>query len=472
VNGANPGRLADGRVRLRGGAADLWWIALVGGLGAAVLAWLLTLSVQAASGFVLIVIVVALHQYDRRYGIAAMCALWLVAPLLRRLFLLMTGTVASDPLSLAPFLATAAIAGLELAQRQVPSRIRRILLLAAAGFAIGLPLGLINGPGSALFACFAYLAGLSGAVLGANERLGDSTLRRVLLYGVPPIAAYAIAQRFLPLPSWDLAWLDSVDYVSIGRPGEDLRSFGSLNGPGALAPILALSLLCLLTVRHHTRWALASAVLLTVALSLTSVRSAWAALVVAGLAHVLASRGRSANLVLGAMAVIAATTLALAPVTSTAASVIDRFGSILNPGSDESATARQSTFTRLLPTASSAPVGHGLGSAGQATKLQGSSDLQAIDNGYLSILYQAGPIGFILVMAALAAIARAAWAGARARAPGQDLRLLLFAMLVFLLVQATSGDIFYGFTGVILWFVGGQALAYELRWRRAPIASA
>ena len=39
-------------------------------------------------------------------------------------------------------------------------------------------------------------------------------------------------------------------------------------------------------------------------------------------------------------------------------------------------------------------------------------------------------------------------------------------MLVFLLVQATSGDIFYGFTGVILWFIGGQVLAYQVRSRR------
>lgn len=475
MNGVAWPKPGPGRARLPGGAADLLWIGLVGGLAAVILASLLTFSVQAGCGFVLIVAVAALYQHDRAWGIAAMCVLWLVAPLLRRLFLLMTGPVASDPLSLTPFLATAAIAGLALVQYTLPAEIRRPLLLAAGGFVLGLPVGLAAGPGAALFACFAYLAGLSGLVLGAGEgtALDQSTLRRVLLIAVPPIAAYAVAQSFLPVPSWDREWIDTVDYISIGTPGEDLRVFGSLNGPGALAPILALGLLCLLTVRRHARLALASAVLLTVALSLTSVRSAWAALVVAALAHVIASRGRSAGLVLSSLAVVAATTLALAPVNSTAAAVVDRFVTIVNPGADESATARQATFVRLLPSALSAPLGHGLGTAGEATRLEGQSDLRAIDNGYLSILYQVGPIGFLLVMAALAAIARAAWQGARARAPGQELRLLLFTMLVFLLVQATSGDIFYGFTGVILWFIGGQVLAYQVRSRRGRlIASA
>jgi putative inorganic carbon (hco3(-)) transporter len=293
-------------------------------------------------------------------------------------------------------------------------------------------------------------------------------LRRVLLFLMPPIAAYAIAQRFLPLPIWDSAWLDSADFISIGTPGEDLRVYGSLNGPGALAPLLALALLCYLTIRRHHRLAIAGAVLLTVALSLTFVRSAWVALIAAGIAHVIASGGRSARLVFGAAAVVVAATLALAPVSSTADNVLARFNTIGNPGSDRSFSARSETFSEHLPPAVQAPVGHGLGTAGEATRLTGESDLRAVDNGYLSLMYQVGPIGFLLVLAALGLITVAAWRGAQDRAPGQELRLLLFAMLVYLLVQLTSGDIFYGAAGVILWFIGGQVLGYEFRRRRTP----
>ena len=60
-----------------------------------------------------------------------------------------------------------------------------------------------------------------------------------------------------------------------------------------------------------------------------------------------------------------------------------------------------------------------------------------------------------------------AWQGARARAPGQELRLLLFAMLVYLAVLLGFGDAFYASSGVILWFIGGQVLAFDYRRRAA-----
>ena len=118
----------------------------------------------------------------------------------------------------------------------------------------------------------AYLAALAAAVLGFNERgtsLSSSTLRRVLLLALPAIAIYAIAQRALPLPDWDQAWLDATDFNSIGASRDDeVRVFASLNSPGALAPLLALSLLCYLTVRpRHPALAVIGAALLCVALA-------------------------------------------------------------------------------------------------------------------------------------------------------------------------------------------------------------
>ena len=74
------------------------------------------------------------------------------------------------------------------------------------------------------------------------------------------------------------------------------------------------------------------------------------------------------------------------------------------------------------------------------------------------------------MLAAVAYIMRAAWNGARARAPGQELRLLLFAILVFTLVQMASGDQLYGSNAVIFWFAGGQMLAYEYFHQRSASA--
>jgi hypothetical protein len=84
------------------------------------------------------------------------------------------------------------------------------------------------------------------------------------------------------------------------------------------------------------------------------------------------------------------------------------------------------------------------------------------------LLYQVGPLGFLLVIAALAAITQAAWKVARARGPGQEICLLWFAMMVFIIALLPSGDAFYSLSGVILWFIGGQALAHEFRLRPTP----
>jgi hypothetical protein len=463
------------RLRLGGrpafmSGADLWWAVAVGGAGALVVGWALTVSIQAACAFVLVVTVVALYEHDRRLGVAAMFTLWLIAPFLRRLFGLMTGPVESDPLSLAPFVAVTAIAALEFTRVHIPGKVRTVLILAAAGFAMGLPIGFTIGPRSAVFAFGAYLAGICAAVLGFSEGplLKDSVLRRALLYGLPVVAAYAITQRYLPRTPWDQNWLATTDFNSIGGRGSDtLRVFGTVNSPGTLAAVLGLSLLCYLTVTRHRGWAIVGAGILVVALSLTSVRAAWYALIAAGLAHVIASRGQSARLIFGTGAVVVVAALALSPVNETARDTVNRFESIAHLSRDTSATERQTTFRNLFPKAVRAPLGHGLGSAGESTKLGGDTSLRAPDNGYLSLMYQVGPVGFTLVMIALGIILVAAWNGARERTAGQDLRLLLFAMLVYILVLMTSGDGFYSVVGAILWFIGGQILAHSWRSRFA-----
>lgn len=469
---ARSGGTGPRRGVLRG---DLGFILVAGGAAALLVAAALMVSVQVATAFTLVAIVIALHQYNRQWGLIAVFAFWFIAPGLRRVLGLMTGYLESDPLSLAPFLATSAVAGLELMRFHVPTVIRRVLLVAAGGFAFGLPVGLVSGPSSGMYAFVAYLAAVSAAVLGVGERTSarESTLRKVLLYGVPPVAAYAIYQDMFGLPSWDNSWLEATQFGSIGiSEGEPVRVFSTLNSPGTLAGLLGLSLLMFLTV-HRLRWPGAIAlVVVCLAISYTFVRSAWLALIVAGVAHVIASRGASARVVFGTAAVIMLTAIALSPISPTAHQVVERFKTVKNLGQDTSATERQATFSDTLPIAARAPIGHGLGSAGEATKLKGESLLRAPDNGYLALMYQVGPVGFLLVVAALGYVFVAAWNGARARAPGQDLRLVLFAMFTYLMVTLAAGDEFYGSHGVILWFIAGQVLAYDFRRRSQEAAEA
>ena len=450
---------------------DLLWVLLVGGAAALILGYSMTVSLQAACALALVVLVVALYQQDDQWGLLALLLFWLFAPFIRRLLGLMTGPVGSDPLSLAPFMATAAIAALALVQTHVPTKVRVVLLLAAGGFALGLPVGFIAGPQAAIYAFIAYLAAVSAAVLGFAEgvRRSDSMVRKVLIIALPVVAAYAIAQHYLPLTPWDQHWVNTTDFNSIGTGRDNkVRSFGTLNSPGTLGALLAMSLFCYMTVRHHRFWAIVGATIVLVGLSLTFVRSAWWALVIAGVAHVIASRGESARVVFGACTITVIAALALSPVSSAARDVVNRFESITHLGGDRSATDRQTSFSQVLPKAVTAPAGHGLGTAGESTKLGEETALRYADNGYLSLMYQVGPLGFLLVLAAMAYVLRAAWNGAREPGPGQQWRLAMFAILVYVVFMLPSGDTFYGSSGIVLWFIAGQALAYEFRPRPAP----
>jgi O-antigen ligase len=467
------GRLDDMGRRPRG---DLTWLALFSLPAAVVLAWLITISLRAAISFVIVALVVGLHEHDRRWGICALFAFLFLAPELRRVLDLLTGYAASDPLSVAPFLATGLLGVIELYRVKLPAHVRRVLLVAAAGICVGLPFGLLHAR-SGIFAFVAYLCGLAAAVLGYNDgtALRASTLRRILLFGVVPIAVYAIVlQRLRPLPHWERAWLDVVSFNSIGADSQGHpRLFGTLNAPGTLAPLLGLALLAFLTVRPRSsrtrNLALLGGFVLAVALDLTFVRSSWLALPVAALAYVFATRGRSARLVFSIAAFIVVGTLLLAPVNPTARDVVTRASTFGNLSNDTSVADRSATLGATFPRALQAPLGHGLGTAGQPSQLNSSnSDLAVPDNGYLSLMYQVGPIGFLLVMAAIALMVRAAWTAARAGGPDQDMAALLFSMLVFLLVVLVSGDAFYGLGGLTLWFIGGQALALESQTSTEP----
>ena len=156
-------------------------------------------------------------------------------------------------------------------------------------------------------------------------------------------------------------------------------------------------------------------------------------------------------------------TLALAPVSNTARDVVESLHLDRQPGSGRVRDRARRELLETLPTALEAPLGHGLGSAGEPTKLTGESDLRAPDNGYLSLMYQVGPDRLSARHRRTRRSSSAQPGTAPARvAPGQDLRLLLFAILVYMLVQLSSGDSFYGSHGVILWFVCGQVLGLRL----------
>ena len=230
-----------------------------------------------------------------------MFALWFVAPGLRRVFGLLTGYVGNDPLSLAPFLATGAIAVLALAQTHIPSRIRRHPAHRGRGLRDRPPRRpghqpVVGGlrrdrlPGRRPAApCWDWA---SEGRWPARARCGAScsTASRV-------IAAYAVPSACSACTAWDQEWLDAGSSTSTAsaavrrRRGPRLQHAQRPGDARAAARALAAVLPQPAARAHDRRGGRAAHARGS---ALTSVRSAWVALIAGGIAHVVASRGRAA----------------------------------------------------------------------------------------------------------------------------------------------------------------------------------
>lgn len=424
-------------------------------------------SPQAGVALVLFIAIIAAYMESRRMGLALMWSVWLLAPIIRRVLALSVGTPAADPLSLLPFVATAAIALLELRRSTMNREARSTMLIAGVGFLIGAPMGLLHDPSSLMYALLSYLSGVAAIVIGWTDGRDDQepTLLTNLKWMMPPLAIYGIVQYFLPLTSWDKNWIETVQLASIGSPQEGhIRIFSTLNSPGTFGLVLAVALILGFGMKRGTLFAWASNLLLVVALALTYVRSAWLALVIGVIVFAASARGKSAKrlvIFIGAFVLLTATVGSATPTTRAFTERITTFG---NLGEDES-TQKRLSFTGEIGQTISQPLGAGLGAAGQGSRLSegtgGKEEGVATDNGYIAQLFELGPVGFLLVLVAMIRGATAALrANARRDGPNRALRSAVLAAIMALLLAHAGGDVLYGITGVFFWYIAGLAMAY------------
>lgn len=426
------------------------------------------LAILAVAGFIL------LYRRSRPAAMAFMWLSWVFMPLARRLLEYAAGTTERDLLSLVPFLLTgmAGIAAVRGARPTGPMLV--ILTIAAAAFLVGVPAGLAQ-PAALAFALLAYGAPMAAAFIGIREGRSASepplgTLGSSLLSALPFVAAYGIVQYYaLPLLPWDGAWIAAAGLHSLRSPEPDhLRVFSTLNSPFPAAAAVGVALLVWVSRARLGVTDIVAGALGVAVLALTYVRSSWVGLAVAGVVLLLAGRSRAvlARAVVGGAA--AALVLVAGLGHPTIQAIIQRGSSISDYERDPSAQDRFGLVEEVVPqvTAPGGLLGHGLGQAGLASDLGGSSPLASADNGYLAILYQSGPIGFAFLLAALAALVTLAIRSVRRRDPGAPLDL---ALLVFTLVIEFFNDALYGMRGAVLWYVAGRILVNEFagqhEWR-------
>ena len=436
--------------------AWVWWpVAVVAALGCG---FLTLRSVQLTAACVLVIAVVGLYLRSRRAGLAAVWVVWLLVPLVRRVFALSEGYGDADPLALAPFAATGVVAAVELGRARLSRRARLVLCLGLGGLLFGLPAGLFGGVQSATFAAGAYGSAVLFFVAGYREpQDGELSLGTVFAIAAAPIALYAVLQSILPLPAWDAAWLQSVDFVSAGNQEEGtLRSFATLNSPGTLAGVLGLAAIFLLARRRFTPVEVASLLVLLAGIAVTLVRGAWVATALALVLLVVLAPARLGRRV-GLVALLAVFALPFATGSTPAGEDIEqRATTFTSLSTDRSAQARIATPSVLAPIAVREPLGLGLGSAGEASRLAQAAVLRAPDNALLSLMIQLGPVGLALVLAGVGLGAASALRAVRRRGSTRDLAVL--GGVAMLCVLMLFGDVFYGVTGVILWYLLGAAV--------------
>ncbi len=443
---------------------------IVAALFALVAGALAVRSTQAAAALTLLVLLLAVRYHSRTGGLLVLWAYWLLVPLLRRMLELSVGAPSADPLSLLPFLGTAILAVMELHENRLDRRARRILALAGIGMMLGLATGFAADPAAAAFAAVAYASGLAAFVLGWGDGvrpISSPTLYRALAFGLLPLSIYGIAQYFYPLTEWDAEWVNAGGLGSLGAPQEGhIRIFSTLNSPFTFAVALVAGILLALGQRRRPGQAILATAPLLVALALTYMRSAWLALVIGLLTFAAAVRGRTAARLVAVVVICLVVLIVAGDSNSTTRAFSERITSLGSPGSDVSAQDRLARTNQLLPVALGKPVGAGLGQAGLASERLGGTTqefLTNVDDGYLSMLYQSGPFGFLLLAAALIAsvVAAVRGLGRAANRAVRQARAALLATIVMLLVVLAAGDALFGLPGAILWYLCGLALAYS-----------
>jgi putative inorganic carbon (hco3(-)) transporter len=395
---------------------------------------------------------------SRWLGLLALWTLWFLAPFVRRVLDLTETTEGPDLLAVAPFVATAVVALVEYTRRPVAGRAWVVPAVAAGGFAIGIPQG-FGDPNPLAFGFGTYLAGLTGFFIGYAEELEPGQplqLERLLLLLVPLITLYAVYQSLFPLPAWDDHWLKTVDIAPFGsKEAGNFRTFGTLNAPGALGAVLAVFGAVCLAGRRVTPYVVIVGAIGMAGMALTYVRSAWLALVFAMLLTVVLGRGRYIARVLGLATLVLALILALGPHSTIGAQVVERATTLGQLGTDTSAQARLDTTSKVLPVAIRAPIGAGLGAVGQARHLSAVPDRFSFpDNGYLAILYEVGPIGFLMIVGALVGVALWSLTGPLA-ARWRSARLTALVALGTLLFLEIGADVLYGVTAPMAWYFAG-----------------
>lgn len=411
--------------------------------------------------------------------------IWAVAPELRRISDWSEGVYQSvSLLSLAPLLTGAALIIPVLKEiHRIQKFSSRIMMLFAAALFYGAVIGLVkNGIGS-IYDLANYVVPLLLLPYFAVIRFKPKDIDR-LLYAYANIAVlvsiYGIVQ-YLVVPPWDAFWMNNVDMLSIGTPYPlEIRVFSTLNSPGPAATFLVFALVPMILEKRWQgtlRWV--GVVLVVICLLTTLVRSAWLVLLVMLLMYIGSSPSKGKWKTLIQLAFVASLLFWIVPKLPGAEGLVGRIETLSSVKEDQSYNDRLSLWKNMVPMVANNPIGQGIGSVGQGTKLGNGGELGEygnMDNGVIALLLTFGVLGSLFFFGALGVTVKQIFARVTTKDNLQPYARLALAAWTGAVVSLVSDNGFPGLKGYLIWMLIGLGLSarevIEKRKKETPHAAA
>lgn len=387
---------------------------------------------------------------------------WAIAPELRRLADWSEGTYHSvSLLSLAPLLTGATVAIPVLREIQSIRRpVTRMLLLFAVPLGYATLIGLAkNGVGSA-YDLLNYLVPLLLIPYFAVVRLTPrDTDRLISAYAniAVLVAVYGIVQ-YLTVPPWDAFWMENAGMNSIGAPVPlEVRVFSTLNSPGPAASFLVFALVpMIMEKRWRGIFGWIGVLLIVLCLLTTLVRASWLLLLVMLLAYIASSSSKGKWKTLLQLLFVALALYWIVPKLPGAEGLTARMETLSSIKEDRSYNDRLNLLGNMLPIIKGNPIGQGIGSVGQSTKIGNGGELGEygiMDNGLISLLLTFGVPGGLLFFLALG-LAVKRIAGRISLKDGSQLYArLALATWIGVVVGLVSDNGFTGLKGYLVWML-------------------
>ncbi|AHV95887.1 O-antigen ligase family protein [Paenibacillus sabinae] len=392
---------------------------------------------------------------------------WAVAPELRRLADWSEGTYHSvSLLSLAPLLAGATVAIPVLREIHTLKRPHmRLMLLFAIPLGYATLIGLAkNGVGS-VYDLLNYLVPLLLLLYFAVTPFTARDIDRLLgTYAniAVLVAVYGIIQ-YLTVPAWDAFWMQNSGMNSIGTPHPlEVRVFSTLNSPGPAATFLVFALVpMILEKRWRGAFSWIGVLLVVVCLLTTLVRASWLLMLVMLLVYIASSSSKGKWKTLIQVVFVALALFWIVPKLPGAEGLTARMETLSSIQEDRSYNDRLNLLGTMIPAIKSNPVGQGIGSVGQSTKIGNSGELGEygiMDNGFIALMLTFGAPGGLLFFIALGAVAKQIYGRVVGMIRLQLYGRLALAAWVGAVVGLVSDNGFSGLKAYLIWMLIGLGL--------------